>query len=406
MGANKARLSPKKGQVAISIPAMNLCDLPNELITHVAQYLTSQSDILQVCLANHRFCAVAMPILWRAPRIAPSVSKSAWRQFVNLLHQDSPIDYIKFIQEIDDVWLFVGGEDEDRDITSKFDSAIDLTPTLPRYSLHQSLCAIMTRCANLKSISLNFHSIHLDKLDWNRALPRLSSLTLKMRVMDSLSKQIFSTAAPDLQVLQLNWAEISDEGLRCIAAAFPGLLCLSIYLTDMDKRARFHRRHENGTDAHISDHGILHLLSICTKLSSLDISRLEKVSGVIFSDPVFLQLRSVTITMNASRGVDLPRVHDYIASNKRLLNLVLVSGDSEDYSGNRVLGEEDLFAMASEGSSHLKSLTLIGFDFFKNIDGFRTYYGSQGSSFLVDEFRHTFGLRCPNVKMTISFQQC
>jgi hypothetical protein len=46
MGANKARLSPKKGQVAISIPAMDLCDLPNEIITLVAQYITSQSDII------------------------------------------------------------------------------------------------------------------------------------------------------------------------------------------------------------------------------------------------------------------------------------------------------------------------------------------------------------------------
>jgi hypothetical protein len=35
---------------------------------------------------------MSMPILWRAPRIAPSVSKSAWRRFVNLLHQDSSIN--------------------------------------------------------------------------------------------------------------------------------------------------------------------------------------------------------------------------------------------------------------------------------------------------------------------------
>jgi hypothetical protein len=121
----------KRSNYDFGFLAMNLSEMPKELIAHVIQYLSSQSDILQVCLANHRFCEAAMPSLWRAPRIAPAVSKSAWRQFVNLLHQDSSVGYTRFIQEIDDVRLFVGGEDEDKDISSKFDSAIDLTPTLP-----------------------------------------------------------------------------------------------------------------------------------------------------------------------------------------------------------------------------------------------------------------------------------
>ena len=61
MGANKARLSPKKGQVAISIPTMNLCDLSNELIIHLTQYVNpirhspsmlSKSQILRGGNAN------------------------------------------------------------------------------------------------------------------------------------------------------------------------------------------------------------------------------------------------------------------------------------------------------------------------------------------------------------------
>ena len=132
--------------------------LPNELLSFIFEKLDKKSDLLAVVLSNKSLFKAAIPHLWRNPRIGPRISLVIWRNFINLLlEKDGYVAYHDYIRSIDDIWLYVGGEEESIQKT-RLDSKMDLTLTFIKFSLHYSLELIMNNCIHLHSVSIHFHS--------------------------------------------------------------------------------------------------------------------------------------------------------------------------------------------------------------------------------------------------------
>ncbi|KAI8921661.1 hypothetical protein BC831DRAFT_476283 [Entophlyctis helioformis] len=406
--------------------------LPVELLSLIARFLDKPSHLRALALVNRACFSASIARLWAAPRIGPTVRRAAWLAFIHALlnrrrvlplplplppatqQPDSDTlyalrrtTYLDFVLHVDDVWLFVGGEDGEVDEVDgssqvqhlqllntdrttgsdlgagdthgtdaaaqsspssspspsdlvRLDSGIgDITatqaccsqsglteqaaippdtcataPTAPdallavpavfaRYSLQHALFILMSSCTNLRSLRLQFFCDNFALLPWGRALSRLVSLDLRMRVTDDFVRQCFAAPLPPsplpstlpllqdaspkepstqhasqvsplvstvgtaghcrrLARLSLSWAEMSNEGLRTIARACPRLASITAFLTDMSQRSRYQRLVEPGTGQQITDEGIRDLLQECRHLESLHIWKLSNVTPAAY----------------------------------------------------------------------------------------------------------------------------
>ncbi|KAJ3102458.1 hypothetical protein HDU97_000540 [Phlyctochytrium planicorne] len=82
----------------------------------------SSSSLLPVLFASKQLFAVTVPLLWAYPRIGPLASGKCWRRFLDAIvgshvgdGSGAFWDYAKEVKGVEDVWLFVGGEDEESD---------------------------------------------------------------------------------------------------------------------------------------------------------------------------------------------------------------------------------------------------------------------------------------------------
>ena len=316
-----------------------------------------------------------------------------WKELVLALENGSYLDYI---QDIDDVWLYVGGEDGSDSLKRK-DSGISI---FPRFSLHYVLDIIMTQSKSLKNLVLQFHSELTNQLPWKECLDRIMTLDLRMRVNESLCSSIFTSPSASLTSLNLSWAEIPDSSLILIAIYCPALLNISIHITDLDSRSRYHLRYEPGTSNLITDDGFSAVINGCLKLQTMLIYPLIQVSRI--SDIAKLKhLQEMAITLNAEKGVTFSSIFKLLLTMPNISKAHLISGNKNNLA-SRVINEEELFATLQ--TCHLKVLRLVDMDFSKNLEGFPSYYGGLSHPWMIADLKQRLSFSFPLLNILIEFK--
>ena len=215
---------------------------------------------------------------------------------------------------------------------------------------------------------------------------------------------VFSTNALQLYKLNLSWAEISDEGLAQISQFCPNLKSLTIILTDIDKRSRYHRHYERGTNIPITDVGMEKLITNCRKLQRLHIYRLNQASQSLFTLLLkTITLESFTMTLNYSMVMTMSFIKQFAQKMPSLSFLRIICGSEDDLS-NKIVDESDILDLPKE--TGLKCIQLQQLDFKRSESSVGTisvYYGGLSSPWFLDEFMSRFKLQNPLVELKILF---
>jgi hypothetical protein len=240
------------------------------------------NDVYNLLKTSKRLFSAAVSILWRFPRFNPLASPSSWQRFLDAIvfsrndaHQQTPKtmhSYSNDVVGIDDVWLYVGGEDfvEESHQVVREDSKVELldntlpanevsisgntnlhlTKNAPRRhhfflegtdhlilsqpinSLHYGLAILFTHCPNIQFVRLQLplpfdlqtFPIHL------KYLHNLKVLDIAFKVSDDHFRAIIfgdettsTQAYKSLKSICFHRPEITDRSLKLMADHLPNL---------------------------------------------------------------------------------------------------------------------------------------------------------------------------------------
>ncbi|KAI9342024.1 hypothetical protein BDR26DRAFT_295653 [Obelidium mucronatum] len=131
-----------------------LQSLPHEIKAQIAGHLLTDSrqSLFNLALCSHLLLRAALPLLWKTPRLSPLATPASWQRFLDAVAAShlgkTCFDYASWIQGVDDLGLFVGGEDEvddsleQRDVCSYAyppETESDQTATQPNVSVVDAL---------------------------------------------------------------------------------------------------------------------------------------------------------------------------------------------------------------------------------------------------------------------------
>lgn len=276
------------------------------------------------------------------------------------------------------------------------DSGISI---FPRFSLHYALDMIMSNSKSLKSLTLQFYSELTNQLPWRECLDRITTLDLRMRVNSYLCHCIFTCTSSTMIYLNLERAEIPDSSLILIAKSCPALQHISIHITELETRSRYHLLYEEGTSDLITDDGFTAVINNCPKLRILNIYPLIKVSKI--SDILKLQyLEEVSITLNAEDGITFSAINNVLLMMPDVTKAHIISGNQNNLA-SRVINEDELVSAIQTG--HLTALRLLNMDFSKNIHGFPSYYGGISHPWMVADLKQRLSNTSPLINVLIEF---
>ena len=394
--------------------------IPPEIIEHVCSHL-SQFDVSQLMKVSKHLFKTCVYLLWAHPKFNPSCSLLKWRQFVDaivfgrVLYQDAnggDVRYTDIIKTVDDLSLFIGGEDNDATLKRQ-DSAIDVELTagpFQPYSLGHALYILMARCNNIKHFRLQVTCENCEHWAFERVLKQVQTLELKMRISDTfIDTYLFPVSSPitcgNLKSIVLTWTEISDEGLCAIANSCPLLERVEMKFTDMKKRSKFQRMVERGTSQHVSDTSINALLTKCPNIKKFNVYKLVKVGPKPFLDALQSEvfaasLEELTLTFGYENGMTTETVVEIMALAKGLKILRLYGGEDEYFTFDRVISEEFVLNLPRICKS-LTELIMNDFDFSKKDTFMTCYYGKTENSFMINDLIREFQSQHPDVKFIL-----
>ncbi|KAJ3028252.1 hypothetical protein HK097_006010, partial [Rhizophlyctis rosea] len=351
----------------MDLPLPSLPTLPPELQTQILIHLshTSPRSLHSAILTSQSLFRAGIKHLWRSPRIGPVLPKRVWRAFVEVFERHgagkwSGVNYKEFVEVVEDVWLYVGGEDEDvevakaaegvgglnvidtgerRDVenltvdddTKKLSARIEevkvethkLAPVnstpFPRYSLHHCLSIMMERCPNLHTLTLHFHTENLTKLPWRNTISRIRTLDLRMRIDDSHLISIFHSttsttapAAPHLKNLTLTWAELTPQSFALLQKSCPNLSSITIKLVQP-------RRYPSTPQPPPAKNTDLIPLALLPHITTFNIHPLPNITPSLYQSLSTHPLESLTITLSTDiPATTLPSLLPAFSSLKTL----------------------------------------------------------------------------------------
>lgn len=384
--------------------------LPTELLSEILLRLLTPTThhnptLYRTLLVSRTFFHVAAPILYRAPRIGARVGREAWKNFVDALLEGGVVRYCDMVEEVEDIWLVVGGEESDDDVDElgavfdnrltlkngnsknyKRDSGISMLLPPPvntkRYSLPHTLHRILTHCPNLHTLRLHLHSEIPSSLPWSHIIPRLRTLEIYMRITDDFLGVLFkTTSAPKLQTLILHSTNLTTETLSLLKTQTPNLLSITV-------TQKLPSRHTLKPTHHISPTALSPFLTSHPFLQHLHIAPIPDISHTHLKN-LPRTLRTLSLTLSPT--LPLPTItHQILPTLPHLTHLTLLAPPStptSHYLSDSVVAEEDVLALPIKASKRLYSVTIKGMDFTKGGEvgnGVREFYGVRGMPWAVD----------------------
>ncbi|KAJ3340640.1 hypothetical protein HDU91_000822 [Kappamyces sp. JEL0680] len=380
--------------------------LPIEIWQLVGSFL-DPCDLKTVCLVSRDCLVAAVRLLYQTPRFHPLATKQHWRAFVDRIDSQSGLfDYGSMIQSIDDVWLFVGGEDDSAICPD--DSAIDLSS--PRGAISKySVCHLVQRLASrrmLKSLQLHFYSDEILALNWPCILGHLQSLELGMRVADSTLEPLLSRCLdsnPLLQSLTLKRAEISDESLARIAY-LRNLKHIEMGITPVNQRSRYQLMTDPRASQEITSDGVAHLLS------SLELATF-KVTGIAVAPGTFdvaapSVVRHLSLCLAWRQDMTMHTIPQVVKRFESLESLQIVGSGEKGACISDTTLDEAFILQLPQLCPRLRLLELNHTDIFRNERGCSLYFSCRNSSSELTEFRRKFSSQYPNVRLVCQFPAC
>lgn len=316
-----------------------------------------------------------------------------------LIHGTGMFEYRNMIEQIDDLWLFFGGEQVEGVVApfTRNDSKLDEESAFPKYSVYHALDYLMSR-NKLRSVKLNFHHDLILKLPWTKCLKNLGCLDLGIRVTNEFLDAILSDVdASGLKILKLQRAEISDSCLMKIAASFPLLTTIEIRVTPVSKRGRYRLMTDNSASLEITDDGMRSLLQSCKKLKHVHVAPLQ-ISTLPYIEGLSSEIKSLSVTLSASQGLTMDALGGILLNLGNLDCLKVYRSPIElSTISDLIVNEEDILKIASLAS--LKNLVFFGLDLCKNESNIYSYYGISTSTWKYDEFQARFHTLYPSTRL-------
>ena len=105
-----------------------LAEIPEEILGNIVRFLP-HSDLNVLLHSCRSICTSCIRQLWKCPRIPPLAEAPAWSEFLDTLALSSYTSreqnkksllpsrefyfpYVEYVESIEDIWLFIGGEHE------------------------------------------------------------------------------------------------------------------------------------------------------------------------------------------------------------------------------------------------------------------------------------------------------
>ncbi|KAI8901740.1 hypothetical protein BC833DRAFT_617371 [Globomyces pollinis-pini] len=318
--------------------------LTQDIWQKVVTYLPPK-DLVQLSRVHSNCHYPAIREMYKKPHIHPLATKQTWRKFVDRIQTKT---FCSWIEQCEDVWLFIGGEDKDDDelksnhdlqkIDSKIDfNLIDLQPTnqFERYSLNHCL-SIMMNNQKLKRLCLDFYSESMCKLPWNPCLTYLIELDLGMRITDDILFKLFSsTEMIILKKLTLRRAEISDKSLILFGDRLESLVSFNVSITPISQRSRYHIMNDPDLGNVITGKG-MKAIGKCLKLKEFHLGHVDLESNNYFDNLNFKQLKSLTLCLSSQKGMNSSNI-ELIITKCEKLDLLKITGIDNKIQSNSML---------------------------------------------------------------------
>ncbi|KAJ3029554.1 hypothetical protein HDV00_009538 [Rhizophlyctis rosea] len=455
-------------------PPPLLTSLPVELQTQILSHLstTHPRSLHSAILTSRSLFRCGIEQLWHAPRIGPGVRVRVWKEFVKVFERAGPgkgsgVDYKQFVMVVEDVWLFVGGDDAGDESEGEVAKAAEGVGRLslgemnkssggsgevgdvglgkkgrglkkvpinrtsfPRYSLHHCLALMMERCPNVHTLRLHFHTENMAKLPWAACVGKLQHLELKMRVVDSTLKSIFegmrknedkatslppaplndTSSAPHMKSLIITWSELTAESMALIAKHCPSLAKISIKLVT-PPRPYYNPNIVSASQHPVNDATLICLASL-PHLTSFNIWPLPDITTALLKTfatrtPHQTPLTSLTITLSSTTNITLPTILTHLPTFPALQNLTITARTESTTAPIPLLDKtisESAVLKIPKCCPNLKRVCLKHLDFARvGEEGFTTYYGVLGTPWLVDAFRGVFSKMWPDVNLVLEY---
>jgi hypothetical protein len=373
-------------------------NFPVEIWERICQFL-ERSDLKTLSGVSKCVCGAAMRQLYRNPHFHPLSKSETWKSFVDRLENGTGfLDYIKYIEELEDVWLFIGAEGEPELVRQ--DSKLD-EKELPKYSLYYFLDMLMIR-NQVKQLKLHFHSDLIGQLGWNSCLRTLRTLDLGIKVTDAILEPILNCDESVLEKLVFRRAEITDRTLGRLSH-FKHLKSVQIVITPMESRSRYYRMIDSSIRKQITDEGLQHFFSHCKELRRVQIQNLQvSLEPFLYLDPQKVQL--LAFTLSQDHGVSLQTISEFCSELKAIKELYIYRSTLLNCSlADLVVNEEDILALPTRVS--LSKLSFVGVEISRYEKSNTVYYGPLNSPWEFDRFRQRFTAMYPQIAFEYQHQQ-
>lgn len=371
--------------------------LPIEVWEMIASYLGTLESSAMMSV-NKRLSSAAVKELYKTPKFHPLSTQKEWRAFIDLIYNKNGMyPYHEYIEMLDDIWLFIGGESLQRK-DSLLDDLIDLKidedvkGDFPMYSIYHFISYLMK--TKLMGLKLHFHSDLIINLPWNESFSYLTSLEIGFRVSDSFFS-IFESVC-GLKELIFHQAEISDDSINALSLKCRKLVKLEIMVTPISKRSRYQLLMDSSLENLITDASLESLFLNLKDLKYIQIRNLQ-ASTLPFR---FLKSRAESLVLTLCKsfrsGSDdfLALLNDF----EKLESLEICGSlEKESIFQDSILSED--FILALPNLTPIKSLTLKNVDICRNERNSYQYYGLECCSWELDAFRMKFAGLFPNVAL-------
>jgi hypothetical protein len=356
---------------------------PVEIWTRIAEFCTLK-DLKSLIRTNKLLFHNCIQKMYKNPHFHPLANQLEWTDFMDrILYKNGFIEYQKYIQEIEDVWLFVGGEDT----LVRQDSKLD-EKEIPRYSLYHYMQVLMLE-NRIKKISLSFYSELIEELPWNSVV-HLTSLDLGIRVTDSIAIVIFSNLN-SLETLHLRRAEISDKTIHLLPIH---LQKLSIFIIPIEKRSRYQKMMDPSLELEITEQSLSTYFQKSTRLNRIHIQCIYTSL-----DPFGLLkgVKSLSLTLSSQHETSLLNMIEMLKQFNGLESISIYASKKPFAPlQDTVLKEDQVMQLALE--LPVKKVTLVGVDLCRN-DGSSVYYSPFQCSWEYDRFKTLFCSQFANVEL-------
>jgi hypothetical protein len=373
-------------------------NFPLEIWERICQFL-QRADLKTLSSLNKCICGAAMRQLYRNPHFHPLAKSETWKSFVDQLENGTGFfDYIKYIEELEDVWLFIGAEGEPE--LTRQDSKLD-EKEIPKYSLYYFLDLIMNR-NQLKQLKLHFHSDLIGEMCWSRCLKTLQTLELGIKVTDAILDPILNCDDSSLESIVFRRAEITDRSLERMSQ-LKRLKSIEIIITPIESRSRYFRMIDSSIGKQITDVGLQQLFSNCKELKRVQIHNLHvSLEPFLFLDPA--KVHSLAFTLSQRHGVSMNTITHFCSQFKTLKELYIYCS-TQPYAtlADLVVNEDEILSLPT--TVPITKVGFVGVEISRYEQSNTVYYGPLNSPWEFDRFRQRFTAMHPHVAFEYQHQK-